>query len=89
MVCEKHAPKPNPKLQKLKPHEYIGKFVKKGFPTDLGGHGPQLEHMWVEVTHIEGDVLIGKLNNDPIACRDIRCGDEVKVRLEEIEQVFE
>lgn len=85
-VCPDHAPKPDLVWTGKKPEFFIGKFVKKGFPTPQ----PMLrvEHMWVKVTAVKDGKLVGELNNDPIASL-LRCGDIVEVALDEIEQVME
>lgn len=87
MVCKEHASKPDPSKQTLKPRDYVGKYVKKEFATNRKD-APDGEHMWVKVTHTEGCLLVGKLNNQPIVCRHIKWGDEVTVRIPEIEDVY-
>lgn len=85
MVCDAHAPKPRPELVK-KAESLVGKFVKKGFATGLPKGEPQVEHMWVDVQRVEGEELVGLLNNDPLVV-PLRCGDTVRVKLSEVEDV--
>ena len=71
-----------PDIKKYKdysPDFFISKFVKKTFRE-----GGNTEHMWVEVKSVKDNALIGLLNNDPYFIANIKCGDEVVIRLEEI-----
>src|SRR5687767_2530133 len=88
LVCKHEAPQPNSKFSQKNPEFFIGKFVKKGFH----GNKPDedlIEHMWVEVTEVKNGELVGKLNNDPIIVRSLKCDDIVTVKLEEIEEILE
>lgn len=87
-VCNEHAPKPDPRYSKLAPEHFVGKHVKKGFPGVTPDGSTRLEHMWVKIKRVEDGVLIGKLDNVPTYKMDLKCGDEVKVALTEIEQVI-
>jgi uncharacterized protein YegJ (DUF2314 family) len=83
-VCPNHAPKPDPELAKRDPASLVGKFVKTAF-TNEGW----TEHMWVAVTHVEGTTLHGTLDNDPIGPLLEKCGDQVVVQMNEIEEVLD
>lgn len=43
-----------------------------------------VEFMWVTVTAIEGDLVLGVLDSDPADVRSLRCGDRVRVTLENL-----
>ena len=45
------------------------------------------EHMWVQVTDVHGDFLVGILSNDPVGACGFRNGDRVFVARGEIEDV--
>jgi uncharacterized protein YegJ (DUF2314 family) len=75
-LCQKMIK--NVDLEKL-----IGYHVKKVFLTE-DGRG---EHMWVKVKMVEGDSLIGELDNDPMICKNIECGDTVRLQKEDIEEI--
>jgi hypothetical protein len=54
-----------------------GKRVKKQFPCDhLVVRG---EHVWAEVLRVEGGRRIGRLDNSPRWCADLRCDDIVSL----------
>jgi uncharacterized protein YegJ (DUF2314 family) len=42
------------------------------------------EFIWIEVDHIENNVVRGKLANDPVALGNLRCGDVVSVDLADL-----
>jgi uncharacterized protein YegJ (DUF2314 family) len=44
-----------------------------------------LEHLWVEVTSIEGETVKGTLNNDPVGDVGLKYGDEVTVKRTDVE----
>ncbi len=58
----------------------IGNFVKKGFKEK-----EEVEHMWVKITGLKGDRIVGILNNEPVVLKDIKLGDFVEVKFDEIE----
>ena len=43
--------------------------------------------MWVQVTHTDGDYLVGTLDNDPLLVEKLEYGDEVRLLREQIEAV--
>jgi len=48
-----------------------------------------LEHMWVRVqaADVKNDVLIGVLANDPVFCDNVKDGDTVILKKEQIEAI--
>jgi uncharacterized protein YegJ (DUF2314 family) len=42
------------------------------------------EFIWIEVDHIENNIVHGKLANDPVALGNLRCGDTVTVELADL-----
>ena len=57
----------------------VGSFVKKCF-NDNG----ETEHMWVKITSLLGDAIIGILDNEPISVKNVKYRDSVKVKFDEI-----
>lgn len=66
---------PNPKYELLPLKNFIGNFVKTRFD-----YKERREYMWVHVKKIDGEFLVGVLNNDPVFCANIKCGDEVRLK---------
>lgn len=86
-VCNGQEPKPGGYTEE-DPYELLGYNVKTSFRAQNG----RTEHMWVFVSAIDPDdesVLLGVLNNDPVYATQYHCGQDVKVALWEIEDVFE
>lgn len=81
--CREHAPKPDKQFAEKSPEFFIDHFVKKAF-TDPGIEGA--EHMWVKVKRVVDGELEGRLDNDPVQVTNVKCGDIVRVRLDEIEE---
>jgi hypothetical protein len=85
IVCpEEFAP--DPALAARSPGSFVGRHVKRSFPT--GDPAPPCEHMWVLVRGASGGKLIGTLDNVPVFCRDLELGDTVEVAMGEIELVI-
>lgn len=81
-VCKTHEPKPG-KFSGQDPKNFLGKFVKLGFPSPQG-----TEHMWVIVKRLGSQTqLEGALDNDSIYDTGYDCGDGVGFDVEEIEEV--
>ncbi|MDI1290570.1 MAG: DUF2314 domain-containing protein [bacterium] len=55
--------------------------IKAPFPTKSGSS----EHMWVQVTEIQADKVVGVLDNDPYQDCGVRRGDTVTVALADVE----
>lgn len=99
--CEEHAPAPKKEFAEKSPEFFIGKYVKKQFTVsdaDLkvirGALGPGItapsgEHMWVKISSVDGDKLVGTLDNDPIFAVHLLLGNTVRVSRDEIEEVIE
>lgn len=88
-TCAEHSRKPDPKFKKMPIQFFLGKYVKKAFPGITPGGKTSLEHMWVRVMMANKSTLIGVLDNHPIYDMDIKRGSTVKVRRNEIEQVYD
>jgi uncharacterized protein YegJ (DUF2314 family) len=87
--CPKHSRKPDKRWADKLPDFFVGKFVKKKFDGiqpdgQIGG-----EHMWVKITRTDGVALFGPLDNDPVLAMELKCGDDVRVLREDIEQVLD
>ena len=54
--------------------------VKTAFDTADG----DLEHMWVMVEEVEGDIIRGLLGNDPINVPELEAGSPVEIKQEAI-----
>ena len=54
--------------------------VKVAFPTSGGG----AEHIWVDVISHQGDVIVGKIDNDPEYRKDLKIGQIVDVKAADI-----
>ncbi len=46
--------------------------------------GDQVEHFWLDNVHHEASHLVGAIGNDPQAVRNVKVGDQLKVRIAEI-----
>ncbi|GEM_PF-6244593 len=44
-----------------------------------------VEHVWAEVEAIEGGIVVGVLDNDPVNLHSLRCGDRVRVEVADVE----
>jgi len=67
---------------------FLGRCIKMAFQSATS----HVEHMWVKVTGVEGDDLVGELANDPVLVTHIRCGDRVilsRVQIEAVDLTFE
>lgn len=67
----------------------FGDFVKVPFNTDNDHpESPKVEWMWVEVRYGMGDhpEILGKLANIPVYCLNLRRGDDVKVRRDQVRE---
>ena len=95
-MCDRHAPKPDKELAKLKPEELVGKFVKAAFRAIDPNGKPRLKHRWVKVESVKEDgSLFGTLDNDPFyACFDenenrLKHRSKVSVKMADLEEVLE
>jgi hypothetical protein len=72
-ICGDHY-KPDPELQGKPLPWFLGKLVKLRF--SVPGQPTNAELMWVAVTSVRGDELVGTLTNEPLYA-DQCCGDEI------------
>ena len=88
-VCHECAPKPLGLTPEEVPLEQlIGRFVKLGFKTNIPeDKGPTMEHVWVKVEEVIGDVLTGKINSNPVVI-NYELDDQVDFAIGEIEDIF-
>lgn len=63
---------------------FVGKYVKIKFTATSGDR----EYMWVAVAEIDGDNLKGTLNNDPVVCTNLKDGDPVILKRDQIIEVL-
>ena len=62
---------------------FVGRNVKMAFQSA----NSRVEHMWVEVTGVDCDYLVGILNSDPVSVTHVLCGDAVTLSRVQIEAV--
>lgn len=72
---------PDPEVQGKPLAWFVGKLVKLEFPVP--GEPPNGELMWVAVTSVRGDELVGLLDNDPLFA-DQSYGDEIVFGRDEV-----
>ncbi|MFA5401726.1 MAG: DUF2314 domain-containing protein [Dehalococcoidia bacterium] len=83
-MCPECSEKMYPHKGKFKAEDIrIGDSIKKRFAED----GAAPEHMWVIVTSIAGDKLVGTLDNDPVGMTSIKYGDRVELDITEVEDI--
>ena len=66
---------PDPTYQKRPLAWFLGRNVKIAFQSDER----EVEWMWVNVRGIIGRTLVGSLDNDPLLCTYLECGDSVSL----------
>ena len=81
-VCS-NCMKPDPRYFGQPPAWFVGRSVKVAFLSAAG----IVEHMWVVVTGVEGDRLVGQLNTYPDFVEDVEYGDGVVLDRTQIEVV--
>ena len=84
MTCSDCIEKMYPNKGNFDPN--VGDYVKMKFYGDKGN-----EYMWVKVAHIDLVETLdddykfeGTLDNDPVLVKDIKCGDRIRFRKEDI-----
>jgi hypothetical protein len=89
-VCEAHAPRGGGFVGQ-DPTSFVGKYVKMNFVGKTDGGVSRNEHMWVLVLCLEGGLLTGTLNNDPIYDHGgLKDGSIVKgITVAQIEEVYD
>jgi hypothetical protein len=63
---------------------FVGRSVKIAFRSA----GTLVELMWVGITGIEGDRLVGVLDNVPVAVDHVQFGDRVELKRAQIRAVY-
>jgi uncharacterized protein YegJ (DUF2314 family) len=46
--------------------------------------GENTEFMWLQVSAVEGEMIYGVLDNDPVDVQNVACGDRVRVRIDKL-----
>lgn len=67
--------------------KWIGHTVKKGFSQVSMPHVKK-EWMWVDITGVQGNQLVGTLLNEPVLATYLRHGDSVTLTEDEIIAVY-
>jgi len=82
--CQEHAPQPDTRLHQFPAAAFIGCHVKRAFHFDGGA-----EHMWLKVLETDGEMLVGRLDNEPQ--NDVGCayGDVVRFAVTEVEALHD
>src|SRR6266478_6367177 len=69
--------------------EFVAAFEKRQ-PDQVFGvkvpfqDGDDTEFMWISVSAIEGDSILGKLDNDPVDVKTVKAGDQVRIQLADL-----
>jgi hypothetical protein len=63
---------------------FVGRCAKMAFQSAQS----QVEHMWVLVTDIDGDSLVGTLDSEPVSVTHVGHGDRVVLSRVQIEAVY-
>lgn len=58
----------------------VGCYIKKEFKEGISS-----EHMWVKVIALKQKSVVGVLDNEPAVLKNVKFGDAVEVKLNEIE----
>ncbi len=67
----------------------MGKYVKLGFKaTNPVSNKETKEHMWLRVEKVDGPLLVGTLDNDPVMETEVKFGDTINFFVSEIEEVY-
>ncbi len=69
--------------------DFVAAFENRGEDQNFSVKGPitrgeRTEFIWINVDAIEGDVIYGKLGNDPIDLPGLKLGDRVRLRADEL-----
>jgi len=62
------------RINSIEPSDLV-KIIFRGLPA---GKKHDAERMWVRITNISGNNIIGILDNDPLDIPQLKCGDEVQ-----------
>lgn len=75
--------KPDPQWTHKPLEWFVGRAVKMAFQSAESA----VESMWVKVTDVEADNLVGTLDNDPVCVYHLTFGDRVVLNRTQIENV--
>ncbi len=69
--------------------EFVAAFENRGTDERFSVKAPfkddeHLEFMWVEVTAVEGNLILGTLGNEPVNVSNVKLGQRVRVQLDEL-----
>ena len=59
--------------------------VKAAFSQDVEGGEPIVEHMWINDIYFDGEAILGTLINEPNELTNIEVGDQVSIRVSDVE----
>ena len=82
-LVHEEAIKPECMYNKKPLHWYVGRCVKIAFQSAKS----PVEHMWVRITDVDENDLIGVLDNYPVSVIHLRYGDRVTLNRTQIEAV--
>ena len=82
-LIHEDAMKPDTLYAKRPLEWFHGRTVKMAFSAECGS----VEHMWVRITGIEGQNLVGVLDNIPFWVQHVQLGDKVTLTRCQIEMV--
>ncbi len=97
MVCSSCMDKKREDFQKNKDMKRILKegnnIIKKGdklFVKAVFSDESETEHMWVRCTKVckDSSTITGTLDNEPVLILSLKCGSEVFVNFEDLEQAI-
>src|SRR5438045_2339741 len=83
LLCEQAATARAVRERPGGPDKWLGYMVKKGFPQ-IAERSLREEFMWVRVTGVRGDRLVGRLANSPAFATYLAFGDEVEFGEDEV-----
>lgn len=86
-LCDRHAPRPDPRLHGRRLGSFVGHHVKIGL---IDRTNPTLnEHLWVKVTAIKDGELVGIIDSDVVLDVGYRLGDRIQFVVTEVEEFLQ
>lgn len=78
------------------PDEFLLQSLRAGslvkllflFPVRKGSDETQCERMWVRISSIDGQSLVGALSNDPQSSTNLKLGDQVAFSKDHISAIY-
>lgn len=69
--------------------EFVAAFENRGADERFSVKAPfqddeHMEFMWVEVTAVEGNLILGTLGNEPVNVSNVKLGQRVRVQIDEL-----